>query len=116
MANVRPFGDMARSLAENDTAVWKYMGCAERPLLAFHQGTPVPMSSSRSEPTSSHGKKSHVLRGSGTRLASIACVPPSAILFNLLYRSLTLFQCLYFTFDMRFLSTRFKSCESDSCT
>ena len=40
MAKVRPFGDMARSLAENGTEVWKYMARAERPLLAFHEAAP----------------------------------------------------------------------------
>src|SRR5438105_14102950 len=91
MAKVRPFGDMARSLAENGTEVWKYIGRAERPLLAFHQAAPVPIRSNRSEPASSQGMSSHVLRRSGTRTASTACETPSAFQSKSLALSLLLF-------------------------
>ena len=82
------------------------MGCAERPLLAFHQAAPVPIRSNRSEPASSQGMSSHVLRRSGTRPASTACEPPSAIQFKSLARSLALCQRSSGSFARHFLTTR----------
>src|ERR1700682_2747153 len=89
MANVRPFGDMARSLAENGTEVWKYIARG-RLLLVCHQAAPPPSIATKNRAANSQPARSNLLCPAEMRPATPVCEPVSAIHLSSLARSLAL--------------------------